>query len=329
MAAVVLGANGQLGARCCEELLSRGHQVRGLVRKRSRGAALEAAGVELAEIDLTSEESIAAQVAAGDSVIITANSAAPRSGDSASDVEAGLLRFADVAADAGVTRVVLTSVAETPFDSAVPMARVKRALEAKLRQAPYEHVILHLPPFMECWLALVGSSLPLRGEPFATIGRPSPFLRAFRRLTGTLVERRGLMLVPGSAKNRNAFIAEPDVAKACVAALERSDVVGRTYEVGGPEVLSWSDVARIFEDVLGRRVRILSTPAAVYAVAAKALAPVAPVPAATMALNRFVGSTESDWQPGGGLLDDPAGMTTVREFLTLKAGLPAQLPAVS
>ena len=39
--------------------------------------------------------------------------------------------------------------------------------------------------------------LPLRGEPNATIGRPSPFLRQFRRATGSLVEQRGLMLVPG------------------------------------------------------------------------------------------------------------------------------------
>ena len=56
----------------------------------------------------------------------------------------------------------------------------KRDLEKKLLRKASASWVLRLPPFMESWFALVGSSLPLRGEPNATIGRPSPFLRRFR-----------------------------------------------------------------------------------------------------------------------------------------------------
>ena len=66
----------------------------------------------------------------------------------------------------------------------MPTMRAKRHLEEQLSRGSAESWILRLPPFMEAWFALVGSSLPLRGEPNATLGRPSPFLRRFRALTG-------------------------------------------------------------------------------------------------------------------------------------------------
>ena len=92
---------------------------------------------------------------------------------------------------------------------------------------------------MEVWLALVGSSLPLRGEPHASIGRPSPFLRRFRGFSGSLVEDKGRMLVPGPPTGRHAFIAVADAARACVEATQRSDSSPGPLDVAGPEVLSW------------------------------------------------------------------------------------------
>jgi uncharacterized protein YbjT (DUF2867 family) len=181
---------------------------------------------------------------------------------------------------------------------------------------------------MECWLALVGSSLPLRGEPHATIGRPSPFLRKFRSVTGSTVEKRGLMLVPGPTTHRQAFISVADAAAACVAAVDREDLSGRTIDVAGPEVLTWVEVARIFSEVLGRPVRAVSTPTAVFAALSALMRPVAAVPSRTMALNRYVGASETGWtEPGGGLVD-PSTMTTVQRFLRSKAALPAVSPTV-
>jgi hypothetical protein len=220
------------------------------------------------------------------------------------------------------------SVPRTGLDHQVPLVRGKNRLESLAAASELQDVVLRFPPFMESWLALVGSELPLRGEPRATIGRPSPFLRAFRRVSGSTVERRGLMLVPGSPDNRNAFISVGDVARACVEAVERPEAAGVDLEVGGPEVLSWRDVATIYGDVLGRRVRTVSTPAGVYAAAASALRPVAAVPSATLALNRLIAASQTPWSPGGGGLLDPASMTTVRGFLSAKAALPAGLPRV-
>jgi uncharacterized protein YbjT (DUF2867 family) len=322
MLVAVVGANGQLGSRCAEELVGRGHEVRGLVRRADRAGGLAASGVEVVVAD-PSTGGLADALHGVDAVVLTANAAAPRARETPSSVQRDLLRVVAQAEAAGVRRFCLVSAARTAVDDHVPLGRSKQELERLLRDGPMQDVVLRFPPFMECWFALVGSSLPVRGEPQATVNRPSPFLRRFRAATGRLVEERGLMLAPGPPGLRNAFIAIADVARACAEAVERDDVAG-VVEVGGPEVLSWRDVAEVYADVLGRRVRMVSTPGAVYAALSAATRRVAPVPSAVFALNRLAATMETPWCPGGGGLLDPATMTTARRLLTTKAALPAE-----
>lgn len=329
MRVLVVGANGQLGARSCSTLLDAGHDVRGTVRAVGRGAPLSGAGVELVEADLTARTGWTQALDGVDAVLLTANAVAPRRGDNPGQVDVGCRRLVDDAARAGVGRFVLVSVPESAVDDKVPTMRARRALERHVIESGVSYSIVRFPPFMECWLALVGSSLPLRGEPNATIGRPSPFLRHFRRGTGTLVERHGVMLVSGPASHRHAFISVEDVATACASAVVAPNALNRVVEVGGPEALTWTDVAKAFARVLGRNVRIVSTPGPVYAALSSVTAPVAKVPSATFGLNRYMASCQTPWSPGGGGLVDPAGMVTVETFLAAKAELPEQLPLVS
>jgi uncharacterized protein YbjT (DUF2867 family) len=319
---LVVGANGQLGFRCCQELVRRGHDVRGSVRRVERAAGLEATGTTVVVADPASTTGLGEALEGVGAVVLTANTAAPRAGDDLAATQRAFERIVRDAGAAGVGRFCLASVPSGPQGHTSPIERDKDRIASQVRAAGMECVALRFPPFMEVWLALVGSSLPARGEPHATVARPSPFLQRFRKVTRTLVEDRGVMLVPGSPRIRNAFIAISDVAKACAEAVERPDI-SDDVEVGGPEVLSWADVAAIYSDVLGRRVRVLSTPAPVYGAMAAALKPFAPVPSATMALNRMAATLETHWSPGGGGLVDPGDMTTAREFLTAKAALPA------
>ncbi len=323
MNALVVGANGQLGAACCRALAAEGHVVRGSVRDLSRADGLDLAGAELVVADLARDPDLDALLDGVDAVVLTANSAAPRAGDDLHRFAEGEEHLVEAAGRLGVQRVVLPSVPVTDVDDRVPLVTERRRLERLVRSAVPGSVVLRFPPFMEVWLALAGSSLPLRGEPNATAGRASPSLLRYRRLTGSLVERRGLLLVPGPTSYRQAFIAIADVAAACAAAVGRPEVGGETIEVPGPEVLSWAQVADLYSSVLGRRVRAISTPTAVFGVLSTVLGRVDPVTARTMALNRLAGAAETVWQPGGGGLVDPAGMTTVEQFLNSKAALPA------
>lgn len=328
MNVLVVGANGQLGAACCRALAAEGHVVRGSVRSRSRAAGLDLGGAELVELDLTGGASLDPLLDGVEAIVLTANSAVPRAGDDPARLDDALIRLVDVAGVHGVHRVVLPSLPVSTVDAQVPLVAERRRLEAEVRDAVPGSVVLRFPPFMECWLALAGSSLPLRGEPNATVGRPSPFLRRFRKGTGAIVEKRGLMLVPGPTSHRQAFIAVADAAAACAAAVSRPELAGRTLDVGGPEVLSWDEVAAIFSRLLGRKVRAVSAPVGVFTVASALLRPVADVPSRTMALNRHLGTSEAPWPAGGGLVD-PAGMTTVEALLDAKLALPEALPTVA
>jgi uncharacterized protein YbjT (DUF2867 family) len=320
---LVVGATGQLGSLVVRKLTRQGRPVRAMVRPPDPGRDLAEAGAELVEADLLRPETLDVALRGVQAVIATANIVAPvHAEDRDESLARGYAELITRARAAGVERFVYASVPETHLDDAVPMARAKRAVERLLADSGMSYASVRMPPFTEIWLALAGSSIPLRGEVRATLARAYPFLRRFRRLTGTTVERHGLMLVPGSASLRNAFLSVHDAARIMTALVDATDVNG-PVDIGGPEVLSWTDVARLFADVLGRPVRVLPTPVAVYAAGQRALARVAPSASAVLGLNRLIGSAETPWDTAE--VTERLGvhrLRTVEQVLREKAALP-------
>jgi uncharacterized protein YbjT (DUF2867 family) len=320
---LVVGATGQLGSLVVRRLRTEGEQVRALVRDPASAADLEAAGAALAVADLGRPGSLDQALDGVDAVVATANAIAPiRRTDSAAIVDAGYAELVRRAERAGVRRFVLASVPETPLDQKVPVARSKRRTEALLAGSALSWLSLRMPPFSEVWLALAGSEIPLRGEERTTLGRAYPTLRRFRRVSGRTIERRGVMVVPGPASARQAFLSVHDAAAGLAGAVRHGTGEGPVV-LGGPESLSWTDVAEIYGRVLGRRVRVVSQPAGLFAAGQRVLAPVAPSLAGVMGLNRLIATSETAWDTSGtaarlGL----HRLRTVEEMLREKAALP-------
>jgi uncharacterized protein YbjT (DUF2867 family) len=322
---LVVGATGQVGSLVVRHLREGGAPVRAMVRDPAAAADLVATGAELVVADLRSPETLDAALAGVTAVVATANAVAPiRPGDTAVAVDAGYAELVRRAARSGVSRFVLTSVPETDLDEQVPVARTKRRTERLLAESGMSWLSLRMPPFTEIWLALVGSELPLRGEQRATLDRAYPTLRRFRRVTGRTVDRHGIMVVPGPASARHAFISVHDAARALAAAV-REDTGSGPVDLGGPEVLSWTDVAGIYGRVLGRRVRVVSQPAAFFAVAQRLFARGAPSLAGVMGLNRLLASSQTDWDTTEAAERFGLGrLRTVEEILREKAALPVR-----
>lgn len=321
---LVVGATGQLGSLVVHALRDQGRPVRAMVRDRDAAADLAVPGVEFADADLTRPATLDAAVEGVTAIVATASVVAPiRPGDTAAALDAGYAELIVRAERAGVSRFVLVSVPETRLDSLVPVAASKRNTERRLAESGMSSVSLRMPPFTEVWLALVGSELPLRGEQRATLNRPYPTLRRFRRLTGRTVDRRGVMVVPGPASARQAFLSIHDAARALAAAVDEPALTG-PVDLAGPEVLTWTDVAAIFARVLRRPVRARSVPAGAYAVPHRLLARVAPALAGTMGLNRLIATSETDHTTPEVVERLGIGpLRTVEEVLTEKAALPA------
>ena len=321
---LVVGATGQVGSLVVRRLRADGAPVRAMVRDPATAADLAATGAELVVADLARPETLDAALDGVDAVVATANAVAPiNKGDSAAVVDAGYVELIARAEQSGVRRFVFVSVPETPLDARVPVAATKRHIERLLSESGLSWLSLRMPPFTEVWLALVGSSLPLRGEPRATVARPYAFLRRFRRVTGRSVEDRGVMVLPGPASTRNAFISVHDAARVMVAAVDATELTG-PLDVGGPDVLTWTDVARIFGEVLGRPVRIRTTPVGVFTAAQRVLARVAPSASNVMGLNRLLATSETPWDTSDVVRRlGVHPLRTVEQVLREKAALPA------
>jgi uncharacterized protein YbjT (DUF2867 family) len=319
---LVVGASGQLGTRIVLQLAAAGRPVRAMVRPTSRVDHLRVPGVQLVVADLMQRQTLEAACAGAGAVVATANAVAPTHGSTFDAVDdLGYAALTDACVRQGCGRFVLISVPVTPHDAAVPLFRTKRLIEKRLAASGLEHAVLRAGPFMDDWFALIGSALPARGDPAALIRRPWPFLQRFIGATGTLIDRHGIALVPGSAQTRHAFIAIDDVAAALVAAIDHAALRNATRDLAGPQLLSWREVADLFAQVLGRPVRVLAVPGSVFRLQQALMSPFSVAAANIMGLN-WLASTTLAVQADGTLALLGVQATDARRFLEGKAGLP-------
>ncbi len=289
---LVVGASGQLGTRIVQQLAAAGRPVRAMVRSTSQVDHLPRSGVELVIGDLMQPETLDAACRDVGTVIATANAVAPTHGSSFEAVDdRGYSSLIDACVRNRSGRFVLISLPITPHDAHVPLFRTKRLIEQRLAASGLDHTVLRAGPFMDDWFALIGSALPARGDPAPLIKRRWPFLQHFVGATGQLIDRHGVALVPGSAATRHAFISIDDVAKALIAAVDHPALSNATRDLAGPELLSWGDVAAIFAEVLGRPVRVLGVPGAVFRLQQVLMRPFSAAASNIMGLNWLVSKT--------------------------------------
>jgi NADH dehydrogenase len=143
-------------------------------------------------------------------------------------------RIGQVAAMAGVGRLVHVSAIGADAAGPSEYARSKAAGEAALRQA----------------------------FPRATILRPSivfgPDDSFFNRFAAMARMMPVLPVIRGGTKFQPVYVG--DVADAVLAALTRDDTEGRLYELGGPRVASFRELMALVLDATGRRRRLVEVP---------------------------------------------------------------------
>ena len=98
--------------------------------------------------------------------------------------------------------------------------------------------------------------------PRATILRPSVVFGRedafFNRFAGMARLLPVIPIVGSGTRFQPVYVG--DVADAVMAALEREDVFGRTYELGGPRVATFKALLEEMLEIVGRRRRIWEMP---------------------------------------------------------------------
>jgi uncharacterized protein YbjT (DUF2867 family) len=224
---LVTGATGFVGPKIVHALRAQNRDVRALVRRPERATRLRDLGVELAVGDVTDPDSLTAAAAGCTHVIhlVAVITGKPATFDLV--MTQGTRNLVDAARTAGVERFVLMSALGSD-QSSVPYYRAKGAMEQTVRASGLEHVIF---------------------RPSFVFGADGGALATFIRQ----VRYSPVVTVIGPGLQRSQPIWVDDVAAYFAASLERSDVAGNTYELGGPDIVTWNELYREIAHALGKR----------------------------------------------------------------------------
>ena len=252
--ALVTGVTGYIGSRLVPRLLEEGWRVRALTR--DRGKVADRAWrdrVEVVEGDATSKETLDRALAGVDVAYYFLHSMDGEGGFVERDRELART-FGRSATDAGAGRIVYLSGLHPH--------------EGRLSE--------HLASRVEVGDLLMASGTPTAVLQAAVIlGSGSASFEMLRHLT----TRLPVMLTPKWLGNRIQPIAVRDVMHYLVGAADLPAAVNRTFDIGGPEVLTYRAMIDRFAEVAGLRPRaIVSVPVLTPHLASHWVGLVTPVP---------------------------------------------------
>jgi len=227
---LVTGATGFVGGHVVHALRADGREVRCLVRDRRRGERLQAWGCELAEGDVTHSESLGAAAAGCDTVVHLVAIRQGRREQFQRIMIDGTRSLIAAARDAGVKRFVHMSALGTTAETKdlVPYYGAKWQMEQDVKSAGIAYVVFR-PSFV---FAKDGGILPT----FARIARLLP-----------------VTPIVGDGTQRIQPIWADDVGAYFAKAVDPEAAVDRTFELGGPDAVTWNELWGRLKRVRGIR----------------------------------------------------------------------------
>jgi uncharacterized protein YbjT (DUF2867 family) len=232
---LVTGATGYIGGRLVPRLLDAGYRVVALSRSSRKLESRPWAGrtgVELVEADVADPASLDVAMKGCRAAYYLVHSM-EAAGQSYAEVDRRLAQtFAIAAEKAGVERIIyLGGLGETGSDLSE-----------------------HLSSRREVELALASTSVPVTTLRAAMIiGSGSASFEILRYL----VERLPVMVTPKWVRTECQPIAIRDVLHVLVRVLAIPETVGRTFDIGGPDIMSYRELMQTMARCLGLRKRII------------------------------------------------------------------------
>jgi uncharacterized protein YbjT (DUF2867 family) len=229
---LVTGGTGFVGPKIVHRLREQDRPVRCLVRDpASRAAAtLSSWGCELVRGDLTDAGSLIRAIEGCETVVHLVAIRQGRAQEFERVMEQGTGDLVGAAEQAGARRFVLMSALGTSEETKdlVPYYHAKWEMEQTVRDAGVEHVVFR-PSFI--------------------FGRDGGILPTFRKLA----RLAPVTPVIGSGTQRIQPIWIDDVAAYFGAGIEAPEAAGKTFELGGPDAVSWNEFWERLKRVLRLR----------------------------------------------------------------------------
>lgn len=246
MKVLVAGGTGFIGRNLCRELLDRGHDVTALARNPDPNDVPD--GVDTAMGDVTAYDSIESAFEEQDAVVNLVSLSPlfkPSGGDEMHDrIHLGGTKNCVRAAETyGVDRFVQMSGLGADASGPTHFLRAKGKAEEVVRESTLDWVIF---------------------RPSVVFGEGDEFVGFTRKLTPPV-----LAPLPGGGKTRFQPIHVDDLVGMLADAVKDERHVGEAYEIGGPEVLTLAEVAKLARKARGQSVSILPVPMAIAGIGLK------------------------------------------------------------
>lgn len=292
--ATVFGASGFVARYIVAQLAQAGYQVRAASRHPSRSRHLLPLGA-VGQIDrvyapVQEADKVRAAVDGASLVINCVAILAPTSAEQTFDktIHLGAKTIAEACASVGVDRLIQISSMGASFEGPSQLAKAKAAGEEAVKAA----------------------------FPSATILRPSIVFGVEDQFFNRFAAMPFIPLVGGGDTLFQPVYVN-DVAKAAAEVWQSDKAQGQTYELGGPQVLSFRECMELMLDVIGERRLMISIPWGV----AEIIGAFGSLPGAPITIDQVKSLTVDNVVPEGALTLSDLGI----EATDLRAILPSYL----
>jgi len=236
---LVAGATGYLGQFVVKALKAKGYWVRALGRSAAKLAPVEEYADELSIGEVTDPDSLNGLCDGIDIVFSSVGITRQKDGLTYNDVDyQGNRNLLTIAEASAVSKFMYVHVLNAEKLRHVAMIQAKQAFVDELKRSTLDHVVI-------C---------------------PTGFFSDMEEILS--MARSGRVYLFGDGSSRINPIHGADLAEVCATALGTRE---SQIEVGGPEVLTYHEIAELAFDVLGKTEKITSVPKPLVSVAVGAL----------------------------------------------------------
>ena len=223
---LLTGATGKTGGETAKALAAKGVKTRALVRNAEKAAGLKAAGVEIAIGDVSDAASVRQALEDVDRLLVLLPNSQRQL-----ELEKQLV---DLAKKASVRHIVKISSMEAMASAKVPIPQIHWASEEYIRKSGL------------AW----------------TMIKPNFFMQNLLASARSIKENNSFSLPMGNGKT--AMSDTRDIGAVTAEALSGKGHEGKSYEITGPELLTFGQVAERFSEVLGRKISYVAADPAAY-----------------------------------------------------------------
>lgn len=258
MRVAIFGGSGFVGSFLVDALIAAGHEPSLMVRLGSERKVRQAERCRLVAGNLSSTIAIDATLENCAAIIYNVGilKESPKQGITFEELQYnGVVRVAESAKTRGISRFLLMS-ANGAKSTGTPYQETKFRAEEHVRASGFDVTIF---------------------RPSVIFGEPRGRMEIGTQLYAEMISPPipAVGFFTGWRPYRGAVAMSPvhveDVAQAFLTALRESSTIGKTYVLGGPEVLSWAEMLRRIARTVGRKKWILPMPIGIMKLAAALL----------------------------------------------------------